>query len=293
MGKYVDLSEMYDTLSAQAINAGQSFLAGKVTSTFSSIKNDEDVQALTNAATTGIGLYSTISEGVKNIDIVTTSLVSELANHAMEAITKETVKIITDFVDKHVDAVTGIPKGIVDVSLSHFNEKKVSLGDVLKVFVTDQEKIDALNIKNAEIERKTKFITNIKDKYMKNKSKISSAINVGLSYINLVTSYIEQGPQWVESKMDEGVEFCVSYIQKGADKQWEIDKKAIDDFIKAEGENVGQRMADEFNTILMREAKKIVTNKEKEIQKLITKANTLLQKAKLTIMSLTGINLPF
>ena len=69
MGKYVDLSGMYDTLSAQAINAGQSFLAGKVTSTFSSIKNDEGVQALTNAATTGIGLYSTVSEGVKNVEV--------------------------------------------------------------------------------------------------------------------------------------------------------------------------------------------------------------------------------
>ena len=256
MGKYVDLSGMYDTLSAQAINAGQSFLAGKVTSTFSSIKNDEGVQALTNAATTGIGLYSTVSEGVKNVEVAATSLASELANYATEAITTETAKIITNFVNKHIDAVTGIPKGIVDVSLSYFNEQKLSIGDFLKEFVTDQEKIDAQNVQKAELERKTNFITNMKDKYMKNKSKISAAVDVGLSYVNLVTSYIEQGPQWVESKIDEGVEFCVSYIQKGADKQWEIDKNAIDDFIKTEGENVGQRMADEYNTIFKKRSKK-------------------------------------
>lgn len=292
MGKYVDLSGMYDTLSAQAINAGQSFLAGKVTSTFSSLKNDEGVQALTNATTTGIGLYSTVSEVVKNAEVAATSLVSELANYATEAITTEASKIVTDFVNKHIDAVTSIPKGIIDTSLTYFNENKLSIGDLSKTFITDQEKINAQNIQKNEEERKTNFITDMKDKYMKNRSKISAAVDIGLSYVNLVTSYIEQGPQWVESKIDEGVEFCVSYIQKCADKQWEIDKKAIDDFIKNEGETVGKRMADEYNTILTKEAQKIVTNKEKEIQKLLTKANTLLQKAKLVIMALTGINLP-
>ena len=299
MSKYIDLSDIKDTLTAQAINAGQSFLAGKVTSTFTKVSEDEGVQALTNAATAGIGLYSTIStltgdtgNGQTGLEVALTGVVSDLTNKITESITKQGTEIALDFVNKHIDAVTGIPKGILEISLAYFNSYKLSITDLIKEFITPQEPEIEKQTKNQEENDQKNFITDIKEKYMKNRSYITGFINDGVSYINLITSYIQQGPDWVESKAEEGIKSVASKIQKAADKQWDNDKKAIDKFIKSRGEQIGQRMVDNYNNILRNQAQKITADKEKEIQKLVTKASTILQKAKLKIMSLTGINLP-
>lgn len=299
MSKYIDLSDIKDTLTAQAINAGQSFLAGKVTSTFTKVSEDEGVQALTNAATAGIGLYSTIStltgdtgNGQTGLEVALTGVVSDLTNKITESITKQGTEIALDFVNKHIDAVTSIPKGISEISLAYFNSYKLSITDLIKEFITPQEPEIEKQTKNQEENDQKNFITDIKEKYMKNRSYITGFINDGVSYINLITSYIQQGPDWVESKAEEGIKSVASKIQKAADKQWDNDKKAIDKFIKSRGEQIGQRMVDNYNNILRNQAQKITADKEKEIQKLVTKASTVLQKAKLKIMSLTGINLP-
>lgn len=293
MGKLIDLSDMKDTLSAQAINAGQSFLAGKVTSTFTKIAEDEGVQALTNAASTGIGLYSTISNLADGGMVsALTGVASELTNKITEAIAKQGVEIATDFVNKHINAIISVPKDIVEMSLAYFNSNKLSITDLIKEFITPQElEIEKQTLSNEANDQKN-FITDMKEKYMKNRSYITGFINDGVSYINLITSYIQQGPDWVESKAEEGIKSVASKIQKAADKQWDNDKKAIDKFIKSRGEQIGQRMVDNYNNILRNQAQKITADKEKEIQKLVTKASTVLQKAKLKIMSLTGINLP-
>jgi len=293
MGKLIDLSDMKDTLSAQAINAGQSFLAGKVTSTFTKIAEDEGVQALTNAASTGIGLYSTISNLADGgIESALTGVASELTNKITEAIAKQGVEIAADFVNKHINAITSVPKDIAERSLAYFNSNKLSITDLIKEFITPQElEIEKQTLSNEANDQKN-FITDMKEKYMKNRSYITSFINNGISYINLITSYMQQGPEWVESKAEEGVKAVTSQIQKAADKQWDNDKKAIDKFSQSRAEQIGQRMADGFNNILRNQAHKLTGEKEKLIQKLVTKASTILQKAKLKIMSLTGINLP-
>lgn len=292
MGKYVDLSDMKDTLTAQAINAGQSFLAGKATSTFSKVMESEDMRALTNAATAGMGLYSMSVDLAKNFEAVGTTLVSTLINHGTEAIMHNVTDIAVDFVEKHVSAVTAIPGDIAKNSLAYFNSYKLSLGDLLKEFIVPIEiAIEEQSVKSEE-SKQLKFINDIKDKYMKNRTAILNAAETGVSYMNMITSYVEQGPEWVENKIDECIGACVEGVQKVADEQWDIDKKKIDAFVQHTSEEVGSKLVEKYNNILRTQAKKLTDKKQKEIQKLVTDAHTKLQKVKLKIMAKTGINLP-
>lgn len=294
MGKYIDLSDIKDTLGSQAINAGQSFLAGKVTNAFSLLMEDEGMKAMTNAAASGIGLYSTVSQVFENdnYESIIESLSADLLNKATESITKGVSEVAVDFVNKHVDAITRVPKDIVSNSLAYFNSYKLSITDIIKEYIVPKEYQTKIEIEAAETNKKATFINKMKDKYMENRSYIVEGINTGLSYVNLVMSYIGQGPEWVESKMDKGIGWCVEQAQNKANEQWKIDKENIDKFVKNTSDEIGSRMTEEYNNILRKQAQKIIAEKEKEIQKLVTKAITLLQKSKLQIMAKIGINLP-
>ena len=292
MGKYIDLGDLSDQLSSQAINAGQSFLAGKLTNVFNDIGRSPDTDiitgnkdVLTSVAEVGINAaqaaitanagVNAVNQAIMNADDLTNALVEM----GTQVITENAARIAGDYIDSHTKELSKLPATIQSYAMSYFNAYKLSLSDLLKLQVIQTEQL-------------RKEIKKSKEKITKVTGVVSEMTSQVPTYVNMITSYITQGPVWVESKMDEFVGNKTEEIENLINKQWELDKQSYDDFAQKQGNKVGAKLVQLYNDELMQQAKKIENMKQKAEEKIKIQAKKVLQKSKLMIMGKLGINLP-
>jgi hypothetical protein len=305
MGKYIDLGDLSDQLSSQAINAGQSFLAGKLTNVFNDIGRSPDTDIITgnkdvltsvaevgiNAAqaaiTTNAGVNA-VNQAIMNADDLTNALVEM----GTQVITENAARIAGDYIDSHTKELSKLPATIQSYAMSYFNAYKLSLSDLLKLQVIQTEQLRKELADKADELSKNEFIKKSKEKITKVTGLVSEMTSQVPTYVNMITSYITQGPVWVESKMDEFVGNKTEEIENLINKQWELDKQSYDDFAQKQGNKVGAKLVQLYNDELMQQAKKIENMKQKAEEKIKIQAKKVLQKSKLMIMGKLGINLP-
>ena len=80
---------------------------------------------------------------------------------------------------------------------------------------------------------------------------------------------------------------------------FEIDKTppkatlyGVEEFARSQGKTAGKKLANQYNKIIEKQARKIYNTMQENKSKAKIKAFTALQKAKLKIMALTGVNIP-
>ena len=334
MGKYIDLGDLTDQLSTQIVDAGQSFLAGKLTNVFNDIGRDPDSHLLTGGPLTAdeadsgggagggaeaggaagflasiLGIGTSVATAGANIAAAASSvanglniakqavmdvgtLTEALVEKGAQAIAENAARIAGDYVNNHTKAMAKLPATIQSYAMAYFNAYKLSLSDLLKDQVENvEDKIQKVADAADEL-AKNDFLKKAKEQVTKVTGKASEMAAQIPTYVNMITTYILQGPQWIESKMDEFIGSKTEEIEKMVNKQWELDKKAYDEFAQKQGDKIGAKLVGRFNEELRKQAKKIENLKKKVEEKLKIETNKILQKAKLVIMAKLGINLP-
>ena len=257
MGKYIDLGDLTDQLSTQIVDAGQSFLAGKLTNVFNDIGRDPDSHLLTGGPLTAaeadsgggaggaeaggaagflasiLGMGASVATAGANIATAASSvanglniakqavmdvgtLTEALVEKGAQAIAENAARIAGDYVNNHTKEMAKLPATIQSYAMAYFNAYKLSLSDLLKDQVENvEDKIQKIADAADEL-AKNDFLKKAKEQVTKVTGKASEMAALVPTYVNMITTYILQGPQWIESKMDEFIGSKTEEIEKMA-----------------------------------------------------------------------------
>jgi F0F1-type ATP synthase membrane subunit b/b' len=108
----------------------------------------------------------------------------------------------------------------------------------------------------------------------------------------MVTSYIENGPEWVTNQLDKQIKSLLEDVNSAIDKQWQKDKEVYDSKAQSLGEKLGQEMTEKYNDALQKAQKKGIEKINKTKTKASLKLCSSKAKAASLIASKTGIYIP-
>lgn len=223
-----------------------------------------------------------------------------MAPEIIQGIVLECTQLIFDEVQKKITEVVQLPtrlametpKLIKEYTQKTFDKNKKSLADALKELSLSSEEITALQEKLEEsndLKNKTNKVMKVVSSIKSNVDNISNEIS---SKINMIAKYASEGPDWLSTQINNTLEENMEKINGYVDTQ----KKAIESehkkFCEGVGQKIGMDLAKQYNLVIDAAAKKQFDTIQKIKTKAKTKAFSALQKAKLKIMSLTGINIP-
>ena len=281
-----------EQLTQIGIDSGQAFLSGKVTNAMIKVATTDSISSTINAAATAFGTYEFGKQVYKNADEIATTLAASLVTEATTIITKEIGRLSGEYIGKHAAAAAAWPGQVMNYAMKTFNEEKLSVGDVLKALKEASEDRMEKQTEDEKKKRMTEFMSKMKDTMNDVNSYVSKYVDIGTSYIQMVTSYIANGPDWVVDQMDKQLSNLSNMAEKELTKQWEKDKKLYDESAKSTGESIGGAMAEKFNKQLQHAQDKLLKKMEKQKQKALSKASAIKGKAKSKIASITGIYIP-
>lgn len=278
------------------IDACKNFLTGAVTSPLHKVVTNSYVKDAISTASAGAGLYlKTITEGKKLLNDLTsddfyTDIASTLIKYATNALIQKGQQLIT----KEVMSLIELPEFsyLQSQVMSYFFAYRNSIAYVLTQKIKDPD-VECVRINDyATDSRYQKTLNWITNAANDTKKYTDMAISYANTYLELVMTYHEMGPQWVAKQMnnvlDKGYQEIVYYIEPKV--QWVNQKKA--EYIQKQVERVGQKLVNEYNKQLDKAATEIITTNDSA--KRAAKMNAYRQMAtgKLKIMELTGIKLP-
>lgn len=326
------LGSQMQTLSSVAINPGANFLSGKKTSPFekaaavaldagttaaaeltgAALSNVENavsgaVQGVTEnvlaqgkiggealelagnlgaAAELGANVANMVSSGA------VTDLIAGLTKVTVNTITEKTTQILSSAVTTITVKTVSIPSDIMKHAMDYFNKNKVSLSQMLKELQEDAEKKAEKETTEAEEKTKSQFNEKVTGKIKKIQDGMAK-LNDGLANgISTISSYLENGPEWIANKLDKEVKEKLSYAESFVDKYTKAATDEIDKFTYNQGVSVGKTMTEKYNTILMQQAKVQLAKIMELKAKALAKAKALMQKGILALMALLGVNIP-
>ena len=123
-------------------------------------------------------------------------------------------------------------------------------------------------------------------------SSINEYVSIGTSYIQMVTSYIANGPDWVTDQIDKQLGNLCETAETAVNKQWEKDKNIYNESAKSTGDAIGAEMVERYNKTLQKSQEKLLKKIENNKKIALAKAAALLGKNKTKIASMTGIYIP-
>ena len=123
-------------------------------------------------------------------------------------------------------------------------------------------------------------------------SDINEYVSIGTSYIQMVTSYIANGPDWVTDQIDKQLGNLCETAENAVNKQWEKDKNMYNESAKNTGDAIGAEMVERYNKTLQKSQEKLLKKIENNKKIALAKAAALLGKNKTKIASMTGIYIP-
>lgn len=278
-----------------AIDAGNSFIAGKVTSAVSKetskIMKTSGIQAVSDLASIGLGAAGTVFATASQINPeVINTIAQKIISDATMILTKETSKIIGNYINNHTREIAAFPSNVNAYAMSYFNEHKESVGDVLKRLLESSEsRLEKENEKNEKNNQK-KFLNNMKKTMNTINSYVTSYANNITNILIDITSYMEQGPDIISDQVNKALTNAKQQVQKQVDKQWkEHDKQMYEDKIESLGTAIGEKMVSVYNKQLEQAQKKLLEKTEKQKSKASIKIASLKLKLLSNIASKTGV----
>lgn len=280
------------TLKEKAIDSGQAFLTGGVTNVMSSVASNKAVASMIDASATGLGVYAFGKQLYKSAPETLTTLGRQIASEAVSILTAEGTKLVAEYTANHIAACASFPSQVSSYAMSYFNAYKMTVGEVIKKLTESAEQATENAVEEQKKKSMSDFIGNMKSKMGKFSNKVSDFISTGTTHVQMVTSYIANGPDWVVDQMDKQLSNLCDNANKIVAKQWEKDKEAYRKTAKNIGESIGADMVAKYNAKLTKTQKKQLLKIDRQKHKVNAKKVSALGKAKAKIASLTGIYIP-
>lgn len=247
---------------------------------------------VTNAAAQLVGAYGTVDTLLKNGDQIISDMVTDLVTEVTSTVVDEATKLISDGIQKIITTTLTIPTMTAQIAMETFNERKLSMADIMEMIDTEAEKRfkkkkDEMgeNLEKGRSRKTSETINKIKG-YI---TKVSFEIG---EVVNKVGPYLQEGPEIAADYINQAIDDKVTFVKEIVDKEVDKHISYITQWCKDRGRDAGIALADEFNKIIIKKTKKIINQLAEQKAKLKLKVFAATQKAQLKIMSMTGVNIP-
>lgn len=275
---------------------GDSYMEGFDTTAFSNLGTNA-VQF--GARATGAGVLTVeLAKSFTNGDIQ--AMAADMAADAVGQIAGECGALIGQYVGKATALVASIPGKIASATtrrITNPDEKRSEepIRSVAYYLVQKTTIREDLNKTEEEIREAVRKSERIKDA----QEKISNAVKVANKFIEkaneriaYVQKYALEGPQWVADQMDKTINDVITEVDKQLEEHYNKLEMDVDTYCDKEGTQIGSKIVQTTNAEMEKIAIKIKNKNEETITQAKIKAKSTLQKAKLTIMGLLGVNIP-
>lgn len=255
-------------------------------------QNVNTVNTVANTSSQLVGVYGTVDTLLKNGDQIISDMVTNLVTEVTSMVVDEATKLVSNSVQKITSTALTIPTMTAQIAMKTFNEEKLSLSDVMEMIDTEAEK--RFEKKKEEIEKSLEEIHSGKTLETINKikgytAKVSSEIS---EVINKVGPYLQEGPEIATDYINQAIDDKVTFVKEIVDKEVNKYTSYATKWCSDRGRDAGLALADEYNKIIRKRAKKIINQLAEQKANLKLKSFAATQKAQLKIMGMTGINIP-
>lgn len=282
-------SALVGLINKNDVNKGTSFLSGAATSAISTAGKNAvaDVKNITKNSVNEIETQFITTSELQNI-------AASMLSVAIGEISNETGQLIGEYTGKSASLVGSIPGKITQAATDKFNEPgvKLSVSDVLDELTKDIEDISKEQNEKIEIENKNNKINETKENITKGITTAKKFVEDSIKELNKVVEYALEGSEWVAIELTKRIESTKQNVKKSLDGQYTHIEKSVNEFCKGEGDKIGMKMVELYNNGIRKAAHKIKDAKDTAVSKSAINAVASIQKGKLNLMSMTGINLP-
>lgn len=280
--------EMWEGLLNSTIDSGANFLAGQVTSAFAG-----PTSTLSNVTAFAASSMDTVmsTAAVLNPQFLI-EFTSSLVLNSTQVIINELTRITTEKVTEVTMRSLNIPVEISQISLSYFNSYKMSISDMLKELSIPTGERISIKVDLLKKIEENEFIQKVGNFATKAKEKIDTFCGESAKALNMISSYIQNGPEWISKQVNNAISDTIQMGEDYLDKQVALMNEKIDDFVKQKGETAGKILVEKYNNVLKEEGRAILNKIQILAQKATILAFTLMQQAILKVMAITGINIP-
>ena len=285
-----NFNDAWKQVSSMSIDAGQAFLAGNVTSAFATAMKTPIASYTTQTVLNSYQIYDKASYLYTYGGEIMRTAIKTITNTIVTNVVKQATTVTGRYAIQYYEMGKKIPARIKDASLAYFNAYKPEL-DLSKFFKTSEQKSEEEKTKNQEssFSKKLGDIAEKSTKIMDKINTISGQINEAMGD---VMQCGQAGTGWIEQNVNRHIKNISSQYDKQMGEWYKDATEDIDKWVKKQGEKYGKRMIDEYANALDIAQQKLEELKERKLTKSKMLAETNIQKAKLQLMALTGINIP-
>lgn len=297
MGKYVTKNKLkkilgeqtYNNLEQNAINRGEAFLSGQVTNAFNKIDNfTYATNIVGNVSTSALALYS-LGQHISQTD---TGQIAQMAKDMTMSFASSTIRQLTETATSMIATKTAnlIPtiSEMQSKTMSYYNEYVTPMDEIMKKILIPKEDDIKLKEKEQQIKKQKKTIEKIKTAISYVQSTAKTINEWTTTYIGMITTYMNEGPDWVANQLDKLTETAVEktayIINEGAKPIENYRNKVVEDVSRWAGKTI----ANIQNKEMEKAVKKLNSMKSTTFSKLTTKAAIAKQSAKIQILAKLG-----
>ena len=289
MSRYITKSLLKKTLGVDswkaientAIDAGENFWSGAITSAFSYV---DKTTHFGDIVATGAMAYGIYNELKNQIDAgVPEQLLTDLTEMVLSKVISQNAKIVTNAVTRIID-----PRTDADLFASYttyyFNDNKYTADEVLYKITVAKERQQEKHFDDEESRKDSKF----RERLMKTATYIHDTtykISYHAGIITTQASYwMGAGPDWLCDRLDEIVKSSVKSTKEYTDNIVNVNLKKKADYWREKGEKKGKWLADKYNREIDKQVKKIENTKNKNIAEARIKAMVATKKITLKLI---------
>lgn len=239
---------------------------------------------IVGTAANTLGIMSAIDASPEIISAIMTEVSVIIAGKLAEAAAKIT--------EAPISAALEMPQKMKEQMQKTFDEEKTTLGKEMKTFNTAAEERIEEDAKKSEEDNEKKQKSKLSSQLSslnKSMAKVTDQIN---KKVCSIAKYIAEGPDWVSNQISKALDDQFSILDQQVENVCYDIKSGVYDFAEGAGKTAGHKLAVQYNKIIENQAKKTNNMIQENKSKARIKAFTALQKGKLKIMALTGVNIP-
>lgn len=226
---------------------------------------------------------------LKNAD---PGIIAGIVTESMSIVMNNVKVKISDLSSFVVNLTLSVPGKVAKFTQEQFSKKIISFTDALKE--------EGLSLEFRAKEQTDAEPEEDNNDHLKKVKKIIGIVNGSVSLVTselndklgMVAKYANEGPSWVCDQVNnliaDKMEAIDGEIRKGKNQL----NKQFDDFCEGTGKKIGDQLAEEYNEIMRKAAKKVKDEINNGVEIAKIKAFSALQSAKLQIMAMTGLNIP-
>lgn len=240
--------------------------------------------AITGVAANTLGMMGALAVGPEMVS----ALVMEATNVATAALGEAAAKIV----EAPIKAALEAPKKMKEQMQKTFDEEKTSLSAEMKKFNSTAEERSEEQEQKQQEETEKSHKNSLSSKLSSLNTTMAKATTAINDKMESITKYMAEGPDWVANQISKAMEDTLSQLNTNVENICDDIKGGVGEFAESQGKAMGNAMAKQYNKIIENQAKKTHNMMEENKSKAKIKAFTALQKGKLKIMALTGVNIP-